>query len=138
MSHINIDLNDRLKAKEGDLLVFKNGKWIPTSFKELNKENEEQLAKFSGLDYKFETLARNNKHFVKYALSHFMVVFNYFKIKVLSGEIDVTDEDLLHLDEKVLSREISVQDAIEMHPFLKDTFTRLYLVKREMIEFPEV
>lgn len=138
MSRINIDLNDRLKAKEGDLLVFKNGKWIPTSFKELNKENEEKLAKFSELDYKFETLARNNKHFVKYALSHFMVVFNYFKIKVLSGEIDVTDEELLHLDEKVLSREISVQDAIEMHPLLKETFTRLYLEKREMIEFPEV
>lgn len=138
MSRINIELNDHLKSKEGDLLVFKGGKWIPTSFKELNKENEEKLAKFDELNYKFETLAKNNKHFIKFALSHFLVVYNYFKIKILSGEIDVTDEELLHLDEKILSGEIKVQDAIEMHPLLKETFYKLYLQKSEMIEFPEV
>lgn len=138
MSRINIQLNDQLKGKEGDILVFKNGKWVPTSFKELNKGNEEKLSKFDGLDNKFNALAKNNKHFVIFALSHFLVVYNYFKIKILSGEIDVTDDELLHLDELVLSGELSVEDAIKKHPLIESTYTKLYLTKEQMKEFPEV
>ena len=138
MGRINIELDDYANAKDGSLLIKKNGKWTITNFDELNKDNEEALGKLENLEPKFNALARNNKHFVDYAKSHFFVVFNYFKIKILSGEIDVVDEEILRLDEAVLNDEISVADAIEKHEELKRVFTKLYLEKKEMKEFPEV
>lgn len=138
MGRINIELDDYANAKDGSLLIKKNGKWTITNFDELNKQNEETLGKLENLEPKFNALARNNKHFVDYAKSHFFVVFNYFKIKILSGEIDVVDEEVLRLDEAVLNDEISVADAIEKHEELKRVFTKLYLEKKEMKEFPEV
>ena len=127
-----------MNAKEGSLLIKKNGKWLVTSFEELNKNNEEKLKKIAKLESDFDALARNNKHFVTYAKSHFVVVFNAFKIKVLSGDLDVEDEEVLKLDEAVLNDEISVQEALERHEFLKETFAKIYLDKKETIEFPEV
>lgn len=138
MAKIEVELEEFTKGKEGSILIKKNGKWGFTTFDELNKENADKLKKFDGLKGDFDALARNNKHFVTYAKSHFMVVFNAFKIKVLSGDLDVEDEEVLKLDEAVLNDEISVQDALEKHEFLKETFAKLYLDKKETIEFPEV
>ena len=138
MPQINVELGDYVNAKEGSLLIKKNGKWLVTSFEELNKNNEEKLKKIAKLESDFDALARNNKHFVTYAKSHFVVVFNAFKIKVLSGDLDVEDEEVLKLDEAVLNDEISVQEALERHEFLKETFAKIYLDKKETIEFPEV
>ena len=59
-------------------------------------------------------------------------------INILSGDLDVEDEEVLKLDEAVLNDEISVQDALEKHEFLKETFAKIYLDKKETIEFPEV
>ena len=138
MPQINVELGEYVNAKEGSLLIKKNGKWLVTSFEELNKNNEEKLKKIAKLESDFDALARNNKHFVTYAKSHFVVVFNAFKIKVLSGDLDVEDEEVLKLDEAVLNDEISVQEALERHEFLKETFAKIYLDKKETIEFPEV
>lgn len=138
MGKINIELDDYLNAKDGSLLIKKNGKWVTTNFNELNRANKNELDKVDDLSRKFDALARNNKHFVVYAKSHFLVVFNYFKSKILSGDIDVFDEEILKLDEAVLNDEISVKDAIEKHDFLKNAFTKLYLNEKEMKEFPEV
>lgn len=138
MPQVNVELGEYVNAKEGSLLIKKNGRWVVTSFEELNKNNEEKLKKIAKLESDFNLLAKNNKHFVTYAKSHFMVVFNAFKIKVLSGDLDVEDEEVLKIDETVLNDEISVQDALEKHEFLKETFAKIYLDKKETIEFPEV
>ena len=103
MAKIEVELEEFTKGKEGSILIKKNGKWGFTTFDELNKENADKLKKFDGLKGDFDALARNNKHFVTYAKSHFMVVFNAFKIKVLSGDLDVEDEEVLKLDEAVLN-----------------------------------
>lgn len=137
MAQINIELHDYVDAKDGSLLIKKNGKWAVTNFEELNKENAEKLKSLEQLKPDFDALARNNKHFIKYAKSHFMVVFNTFKIKILSGDIDETDEEVLKLDEAVLNDEISVEEALKKHQFLQETFDKIYQDK-EMIEFPEV
>lgn len=138
MPTINIELGDYVNAKDGSLLIKKNGKWIVTTFEELNRVNQAKINKISDLADDIRLLKENQKHFIKYAKSHFFVVFNYFKIKILSGEIDVNDTEILRLDEAVLNNEISVENALEKHDFLKETFAKLYLNNKEMVEFPEV
>lgn len=138
MAEINIELKDFVNAKDGSLLIKRDGRWQVTTFDELNKANEKRINKITDLELELEALKRNSKHFVVYAKSHFLVVFNSFKNKILSGEIDTTDEDLLNLDSKVISDEISVEEAITKHEFLLNTYTKLYLEKKETIEFPEV
>ena len=138
MGQVNIELNDYVNAKDGSLLIKKNGKWQTTNFDELNKENESRIDHFDKALVEFEAFKKNAKHFVVYSKSHFLVVFNYFKIKIISGELDVVDEEILKLDEAVLNEEISVEEAIEKHEFLKEVYTKLYLKEKEYKEFPEV
>lgn len=138
MAQVNVELKDYVNAEDGSLLIKKNGKWVITNFDELNKENADQFKSLEKLAMDFEAFSKNAKHFVVYAKSHFLVVFNYFKIKILSGEIDVTSEELLKLDEAVLNDKISVEEAIEKHEFLHEVFNKLYLNDKEMKEFPEV
>ena len=138
MAEINIELKDFANASDGSLLIKRDGRWQVTTFDELNKANEKSINKITDLEVELEALKRNSKHFVVYAKSHFLVVFNSFKNKILSGEIDTTDEDLLNLDSKVISDEISVEEAITKHEYLLNTYTKLYLEKKETIEFPEV
>lgn len=138
MAQINIGLNEYANAKDGSLLVKKDGKWVATSFDELNRENEKKFEKLNQIESDLIGLKNNARHFVVYAKSHFLVVFNYFKIKVISGELDVFDESILKLDEEVLNGNISVENAIEKHEFLKETYTKLYLNDKEYKEFPEV
>ena len=137
MAQINIELGDYVNAKDGSLLIKRKGKWEVTDFNELNKQNAKEIAKIKELKIEINSLKRANKHFVLYAKSHFLVVFNYFKIKVLSGDIDVSDEEILNIDEKVISGEISVEEALKKHPFLKRTYEQIYM-KNETVEFPEV
>lgn len=138
MAEINIELKNFVNAQDGSLLIKRDGRWQVTTFDELNKANEKSIKKITDLELELEALKRNSKHFVVYAKSHFLVVFNSFKNKILSGEIDTTDEDLLNLDSKVISDEISVEEAITKHEYLLNTYTKLYLEKKETIEFPEV
>lgn len=138
MAKVNIELDDFVNAKDGSILIRSDGKWVLTDFGELNKANEERLSKIDGIGIEVNALKRNAKHFVVYAKSHFLVAFNYFKIKILSGEIDIADEEVLHLDEKVLNGELSVEDAIRKNEFLESVFKRLYLDEKELKEFPEV
>ena len=135
---VNIELNDFINAKDGSLLIKRNGKWEATTFEELNKVNDPKFKELEELKSNYLGLKANAKHFVVYAKSHFLVVFNYFKVKILSGELDVFDEEILKLDEAVLNNEISVKDAIEKHEFLKEVYTKLYLNDAELKEYPEV
>ena len=85
-------------------------------------------------------LAENNKHFKLYAKSHFLVVYQSFSIKVLTGDIELTEgqeEALLNIDEKVINGEVSVEQALELHPYLKETFTKVF-ASSEIVEFPQV
>ena len=138
MPQVNIELGDYVNAKDGSLLIKRNGKWEVTSFEELNKVNDPKFQELIELKSNYIGLKNHARRFVVYAKSHFLVVFNYFKIKILSGEIDVLDESILKLDEAVLNDELSVQEAIERHEFLKETYTKLYLNGKETVEYPEV
>lgn len=138
MAIIEIELKEYANAKDGSLLIKKGGKWVLTTFEELNKVNSELRKVVDSVKTDMDSMKRYSKHFVDYAKSHFLVVFNYFKIKILAGEIDVTDEEILKLDEDVLSDKLSVEEALEKHEFLKDVFAKLYLNKNDMKEFPEV
>ena len=135
---ISVALIDYNNAPNGTLLVKKDDVWQPTSFKELNKENEQRLQKLEQLDYQFDMLAKSNQHFTRYAKSHFMVVFNSFMSKVLTGELSVNDTTLLNLDELVLNEQLSVKEAIEKHPYLKKTFEQVYLNEKDLLTFPQV
>lgn len=138
MPTIEVEVKDYANAPDGSLLIKKNGKWIVTSFAELNKDNKKALEDVKTLEQDVQTLKRSSRHYVKYAKSHFLVVFNYLKGKILSGDIDVTDEEVLKLDEAVLSGKISVEEAIEKHPKLKEVYHQLYLDEKETVEFTEV
>ena len=124
---VNVIINDYKNAPDGSLLIKRNNKWVAISYDELNKENVNKLKEIDTINNSIRLLAKNITHFKTYAKSHFLVVFNNFKIKVLSGLIDVTDDNLLNLDDKVLNNEISVENAIEMHPYLKSVFEELYI-----------
>ena len=138
MADINIRLKDYLNSKDGSLLIKRNGKWEITDFNELSKELDERLKKAEMLSTDFNALKKNTKHFKVYSKSHFFVVFNSFMLKVIGGEIDAK-EDVLTLDTKVLNDEITIQEAIEKHPYLKNLYTKLYIKnEKELIEFPEV
>ena len=138
MAKVLIELKEYLDKNNDSVLMRKNGEWVLVKFDELNKDNLKKFEKLDSLEVDFKALARNTKHFVKYAKSHFLVVFNYFKVKILSGEIDVIDEEILKLDEKVLNDEISVQDALAKHEFLQTTFDKVFSNEKEMLTFPEV
>ena len=137
MNQINITLDDYKNAPEGSLLIKKSGKWCPTSFRELNKENESKLSKIPSLETRINNVAESAKHFNVYAKSHFMVAFNFVMAKVLIGTVSV-NEDFINLGDKVLKDEISVKDAIETNADLKSAFSKLYLSKDGVVEFSEV
>lgn len=132
MGKIQIELDDYVKAPNGSLLIKKNGKWVTTTFEELSKNQSEKLKQIEDIDSKVENLSRNVKHFKVYAKSHFMVVFNAFKIAILGGSLDVTDKDLLDLDEAVILDKISVEDAVKKHPFIEMLFNKLYVNAEEV------
>ena len=132
MGKIQIELDDYVKAPNGSLLIKKNGKWVTTTFEELSKDQNEELKKIEGIDTKVKNLSRNIQHFKIYAKSHFMVVFNAFKIAILGGSIDVADKELLDLDKAVVGGKIPVEEAIKMHPFLEQLFNELYVNAEEV------
>lgn len=132
MGKILIELDDYVKAPDGSLLVKKNGKWVTTTFEELSKSQSEKLKQIEDINKKLDNLSRNIQHFKIYAKSHFMVVFNAFKIAILGGALDVADKELLDLDEAVILNKISVEDAIKKHPFLEKLFNELYVNNEEV------
>lgn len=134
---IEVLLPDYKNAPDGSLLVKEKGVWKITSFKELNKENEEELKQLPLIKQEITNVKEYQKHFKVYAKSHFLVVFNLFLSKVINGDIDCDDDEILTLDSKVIQGEISVENAIEKHEYLKTTFESVFN-DRETIEFPEV
>lgn len=124
---INVILKDYKNAPNGSLLIKKDDKWVAISFEDLSKEIKNKLNELEEIKNSITMISKNITHFKTYAKSHFLVVFNNFKVKVLSGLIDIADEEMLNLDDKVINDEISVEDAIEMHPYIKSLFEKLYL-----------
>lgn len=127
MGNIEISLDDYKKAPEGSLLIKINGKWTTISLEELIRKVNVRNKDINKISNDVENLNRNLKNFDLYAKSHFVVVFNAFKIAVLGGALDVTDKELLDLDKAVVGGEIPVEEAIKMHPFLEQLFNELYL-----------
>ena len=54
MASVNIEVSDYTNAKDGSLLIKKNGKWITTSFEELNKANEPKFKELEELKEKYK------------------------------------------------------------------------------------
>lgn len=131
MGKVEILVDDYKGLKEGDLIIFKNGRWSTTSFDELAKNQKEKINKIKNVENKVDNLSRNVKHFTIYAKSHFMVVYNSFKTKVLGGTLEM-NEYLVDLDEKVLNDQISVQDALNLHPYLLETFNKLFVENEDV------
>ena len=140
MNKIEIMLNDFNNAPEGALLVKKKGIWQPVLIEELIKDVNARISVLEGLKNDFRALTENNKHFIDYCKSHFMVVFNSFVNQVLIGEIVLSESEteLLKLGDKVIYDEITIQDAILKHPYLEKLYKKLYLDKTEYKYFPEV
>ena len=142
IEEINISVDALTKAKEGTILIRKNGKWIaiePSKVQALvNLDN--RIKDLENLPADFRVLAENNKHFKLYAKSHFLVIYQSFSIKVLTGDIELTEgqeEALLGIDEKVINGEVSVEQALELHTYLKETFIKVF-ASSEIVEFPQV
>lgn len=137
MPEVNIELGEFKNAKDGSMLIKRKGKWVATSKEELLKE---QCAELEKIKSEMLTLKGNQKHYKVYAKSHFMNVYAVFLAKVIAGTIECpTDEELFVLDKKVLKNELSVEEAIEKHEYLKEAFTELYLKdETEKLGFNEV
>lgn len=114
------------KAEEGSLFIKKNNNLVPVSFDELSKPIKKEFAKMTELDFKVSVISKCLSNFEKLAKRHFIVVFNLFATKVYNGELEIEDDELLKLDEKVLNNELSVEDALNKHEYLKETFDLLY------------
>ena len=142
IEEINISVDALTKAKEGTILIRKNGKWIaiePSKVQALvNLDN--RIKDLENLPADFRVLTENNKHFKLYAKSHFLVIYQSFSIKVLTGDIELTEgqeEALIGIDEKVINGEVSVEQALELHTYLKETFIKVF-ASSEVVEFPQV
>lgn len=123
---MNLNPYEFEKAKDGDLFVKKGDKLVAVSFAELNKENKQAILEQAKLGTKLNAVCKCLANFEKLSYSHFICVFNLFCNKVISGEIEIDDENLLKLDEKVLNGDLSVSKALNKHEFLKATFDKLY------------
>lgn len=137
MPTVEIEINEFKNAKVGSLLIKTKDKWKPISKEELLRAEKEELEKIKS---EMLTLKGNQKHYKVYAKSHFMNVYAVFLAKVIAGTIECPeDEELLKLDEKVLNNELSVEEAIEKHEYLKKAFAELYLKdESEKLGFNEV
>lgn len=118
------------KAKEGSLFIKKGNKLVAVSFKELSKELE---SKCDGIvntkqQVKVNEEKINNliQEFNDLKKSHFITVFSLFELKALKGEIEVEDESLLDLDTKVLLEGMNVEEALNSHEFLRNTYDLLF------------
>lgn len=118
------------KAPEGSLFIKKGNKLIGVSFDTLAEKLNEKCE--SVLNHKALEKSNADKideistYLQSLAKSHFISVFSLFELKALKGEIDVEDENLLNLDEKVLNDEMSVEEALDSHEFLKTTYDKLF------------
>lgn len=137
---INISVDALTKAKEGSILIRKDGKWIAAEPSAILSKLDKRLANLETLPNDFKVLTENNKHFKLYAKSHFLVIYQSFSIKVLTGDIELTEDQEIALegiDEKVINGEVSVEKALELHPYLKETFIKVF-ASSEIVEFPQV
>lgn len=114
------------KAKDGSLFIKKGKKLVEVSFDELAENLKKEVLKIVNTEQKVNALSKCLSQVKKYSKKHFITAFSLFELKALKGEIEVEDETLLELDEKVLSGELSVEEAIEKHEYLKTTFEELY------------
>lgn len=135
---IDVNMTSIKNAKEEQILVAKDGKWYAVPKKDFLEAEFKKQNEINDLKIEFKNFKAYHKHFIKYAKSHFQVVFNAFKLKALTGEIEVEDEELLTLDDKVASGELSVEQALEKHEFLKTRFEFLFGDDKQAVEFPEL
>ena len=61
MPQVNIELQDYAKAKDGSLLIKKDGKWVITTFEELNKVNDPIIKKVEELEQRVKLMQKQQK-----------------------------------------------------------------------------
>lgn len=135
---MNINPYEFEKAPDGSLFVKRGKELVAVSFDEVAKSLKGEINKVGKLEEKINDMGKTIAHFKKLAKSHFIVVFNLFANKVISGELEIEDEELLKLDQKVINNEISVEDALKCHEFLENTFNALFLDGEQIVRFPEI
>ena len=115
------------RAPENSLFIKKGNDLVAVSFDELAKALNAKCDGVLNFKHKVNVISKSLAEFKKLSKRHFITVFTLFELKVLKGELEVNDEEILNLDEKVLKDEISVEQAVnEFHPYLKETFNALY------------
>ena len=140
IEEINISVDALTNASEGSILIRKNGKWIAVDPSTILTNLDTRIKSLESLPNEFKVLAENNKHFKLYAKSHFIVVYNLFNAKVLTGDIELSEEEEIALNgivDKVISGELSVENALNLHTYLKSTFDAMFN-SSEIVEFPQV
>lgn len=76
---------------------------------------------------RFDAFTRHVKHFKTICVSHFANAFLLWKLRVITGEEGFDgDQSLLTADQRVLSGEQSVRDALEENKCLRDIFVAIY------------
>ena len=133
---MNLDPFDFERAKDGSLFVKKGDKLVAITRDELLEPIKRELKKIDSNEQNIADLKKYTAHFQKFAKSHFIVVFSHFVHKVMLGKIQIDDISLLELDEKVLKGELSIEEALDKHEYLKSTFNAIFESSDDKIEFP--
>lgn len=113
------------KARDGDLFVKQGDKLVAVSPSSLTAELKKELQKVPELEQELKVVGKHITKLEKLAKKHFIIVFTLFELKALKGEIEV-EEELLSLDEKVISGEMAVEEAVNKHEYLQKTFNALF------------
>lgn len=131
---IQIMLEDYTNAPEGSLLIKKGDKFVPISYDELSRKERKKIKELEEISSKIDQVNENIGHFKLYSKRNFLIVFNAFKIKVLGGELDESNPEIINLDVAVLEGKISVKDAVEKNDYIKYLFNELFINSGDKIK----
>ena len=134
----DISLRSFADAENNTLLIKRDGKWETITLEKLLFPIKSLNENFDEIKREFEVIKKDQNHFIKYAKSHFICAFNFYKVKILEGEFEA-NEDELKLGDQVLNGSISVEKALEKSSEeLKSIFQKLYLSDLELENYQEV
>lgn len=133
---MNISPYEFEKAEEGSLFVKKGNKLVGVNLNDLilGLGITAESGTLEEVAFTVKTICQSLSKFKRYSKANFMIVFNSFLINSALGNIEVTDEEMLNLDKKVLNDEITVEKALNSHPYLKETFDSLFGKEYENLE----
>ena len=122
-----VNMNEFDKAPVGYVAVKAEGGRIrfvsPDTFV---KEYTRKVAACVEKTQQFDALKKHVKHFKVRCKSHFVNAFCLFKLKVITGEIGIENQDAFTLDQQVLSNGLSIRDALSKDENLMRIFVAIY------------